>query len=336
MLRKETARWAWQLAEISLNARLEDGWASLHSTQLLTANQLLGDVVAQLTFLRDTQTSILRASAEDAARHTEIQGIVLALSALLTCALLGFAFAAHYRAGLARQRARLIAVESERRFREYFDHHPLPMLIFDVETLDVITVNRAASTQYGSSPAELCATSMASLYAEDDLPSFRADLLSRYDGRLAQRVRRRLPPSQSGRHPDLRRTVLPLADLCEAVGLLHHRHRCDGTQRGRTGVTPAQSRSRCDRERGAHPRNQRRCPPSGVCKPRVRAHHRVCLGSNCRPQRPFAYTRRQAKRPFLADPVGASKKPGREHIGPQPTSKWDHVLEPVARCIGAE
>lgn len=151
-LRKETARWIWQLAEISLNARVERGTASLHSNQLLAANRLLAAVVAQLTFLRDRQTSILRATSEDATRHTEIEGIVLAVGALLACSLLGFAFAAQYRAGLARQRVRLIAVENERRFREYFDHHPLPMLIFDVETLEIIAVNSAAALQ-GNPPA---------------------------------------------------------------------------------------------------------------------------------------------------------------------------------------
>jgi diguanylate cyclase (GGDEF)-like protein/PAS domain S-box-containing protein len=177
-LRKETARWVWQLAEISLNARVERGTASLHSDQLLAANRLLADIVVQLAFLRERQTSILRATSDDATQHTEIQGIVLAVGALLACSLLGFAFAAHYRAGLAQQRIRLIAIENERRFREYFDQHPLPMLIFDVETLDIIAVNSAAASQYGSPPAELCAKNMASLYAEDDRSSFRRDLLS--------------------------------------------------------------------------------------------------------------------------------------------------------------
>jgi diguanylate cyclase (GGDEF)-like protein/PAS domain S-box-containing protein len=92
--------------------------------------------------------------------------------------LLGYAFLAHYRAGLARQRVQLIAAENERRFREYFDHHPLPMLIFDVDTLDVITANCAAQAQYGYSRDELRAQGMSSLYAPSDVPAFLHDLRS--------------------------------------------------------------------------------------------------------------------------------------------------------------
>jgi|GEM_PF-1841340 len=176
LLRQETARWAWQLAEISVNARLAGGRASVDSGRLLDANRLLDQIVGQLTRLREAQTAILHASSESTTQHMEIEGIVLALSALVACSLLGYAFIAHYREGLARQRARVIAEEHERRFREYFEHHPLPMVIFDVETLQIITVNRAAATQYGTTRDELCTRNMASLYAQADISAFRRDL----------------------------------------------------------------------------------------------------------------------------------------------------------------
>ncbi|MBU6488529.1 MAG: EAL domain-containing protein [Burkholderiales bacterium] len=176
LLREETARWAWQLAEISVNARLEGRRASVDSARLLDANRLLDQIVRQLTSLRDAQTAILHGTSESANRHMEFEGIVLALSALVACSLLSYAFIAHYREGLARQRARLVAEENERRFREYFEHHPLPMLIFDVDTLEIITANRAAATQYGSTRDDLCKRNMASLYAQADMSAFRRDL----------------------------------------------------------------------------------------------------------------------------------------------------------------
>jgi PAS domain S-box-containing protein len=78
--------------------------------------------------------------------------------------------------GSKRQRGRLVAAENERRFRQYFEHHPLPMLIFDVETLAIMAVNVAAAAQYGYPAGELCRRDMASLYAQADMPAFLRDL----------------------------------------------------------------------------------------------------------------------------------------------------------------
>jgi diguanylate cyclase (GGDEF)-like protein/PAS domain S-box-containing protein len=181
LLRDETAQWAWVLADISVNARLDAGRASVDSVRLLEANRALEQIAAQLKMLRDAQTAELRSAAESANQHIEVEGVVLALSALLACALLGYALVAHYRAALARQRTRLLAAENERRFREYFDNHPLPMLIFDVDTLDIITANHAAEAQYRHTRTELCARTMTSLYAPGDMPAFLRDL----DGLLA-------------------------------------------------------------------------------------------------------------------------------------------------------
>ncbi len=175
-LRKETAQWEWLLADIAVNARMADGRASVDSAQLLEANRLLANIAAQLGALRDAQTKILRSGSDQNSRNIEIEGIGLALTALVACALLSYAFVAHYRAGLARQRVRLLAAENEDRFRKYFDHHALPMLIFDVDSLDIITANRAAGVQYGHTHDELCALNMSSLYAPADMSAFLQEL----------------------------------------------------------------------------------------------------------------------------------------------------------------
>ncbi|WP_429534855.1 putative bifunctional diguanylate cyclase/phosphodiesterase [Paraburkholderia sp. WC7.3d] len=94
----------------------------------------------------------------------------------------------------------VIASESERRFRQYFDHHPLPMLIFDVDTLSILAANRAAASQYGRTRRELCSIDMASLYTPADLPSFLDDL----------------------------HALLATATTSGSAGVCRHRHR-DGT-----------------------------------------------------------------------------------------------------------
>jgi diguanylate cyclase (GGDEF)-like protein/PAS domain S-box-containing protein len=175
-LRGETARWAWLLADIAVRARVADGRALIDSPELLAANRMLANIVTQLVALRDAQTASLRAASDSATRHLVIERTVLAITALAACFLFGYALIAHYRARLARQRARVIASESERRFRQYFYHHPLPMLIFEVGTLSILAANRAAASQYGRTRRELCSLDMAALYAHADLPSFLHDL----------------------------------------------------------------------------------------------------------------------------------------------------------------
>ena len=175
-LRGNTARWAWLLADIAIHARVADGRTSVESPRLLEANRMLASMVTQLVSLRDAQTASLRVGSDSAARHLVIERTVLAITALMACFLFCYALVAHYRARFAQQRMRVIASESERRFRQYFHHHPLPMLIFDVGTLSILAANRAAATQYGRKRRELCSLAMASLYADADLPSFLRDL----------------------------------------------------------------------------------------------------------------------------------------------------------------
>ncbi|APA90146.2 EAL domain-containing protein (plasmid) [Paraburkholderia sprentiae WSM5005] len=199
-LRAETARWAWLLADIAVRARMVDGRATVDSPELLEANRMLANIIAQLVILRDAQTASLRAAADSATRHLVIERTVLAITALAACFLFCYALVAHYRTRLARQRARVIAQESERRFRQYFYHHPLAMLIFDVDTLSILAANRAAASQYGRTRRELGSLDMASLYASADLPSFLHDL----------------------------RALLAAATRSGSAGMCRHRHR-DGT-----------------------------------------------------------------------------------------------------------
>jgi PAS domain S-box-containing protein len=50
--------------------------------------------------------------------------------------------------------------DSERRFRKMFDENPLPMWVFDSETLAFLAVNDSACTHYGHSPAEFLGMTM--------------------------------------------------------------------------------------------------------------------------------------------------------------------------------
>jgi PAS domain S-box-containing protein len=77
----------------------------------------------------------------------------------------------------AQTRARATAEEhtaqlqqSEQRFRHLFENGPLPMWVYDVETLRFLDVNMAASEHYGYSRDEFLAMTIEDIRPADDLP----------------------------------------------------------------------------------------------------------------------------------------------------------------------
>ena len=60
--------------------------------------------------------------------------------------------------------------EREARFRLLFSHNPLPMAVYDRETLRFLEVNDACVTRYGYSREELLAMPIMNLHAPEDLP----------------------------------------------------------------------------------------------------------------------------------------------------------------------
>ena len=113
VLRQETARWAWLLADITVSAQVANGRASVDTAKLLEANRLLARMEEQLTSLRDGQTHILRSMADTASKNEAIEGAVLALSGLLACALLSYALIGRYRARLERHKVHLAAARRD-------------------------------------------------------------------------------------------------------------------------------------------------------------------------------------------------------------------------------
>jgi len=62
---------------------------------------------------------------------------------------------------------------SERRYRALFDTMPLPMWVYDVETLRFLAVNDAALARYGWTRAEFLGMSVIDIRPPSDVPAFR-------------------------------------------------------------------------------------------------------------------------------------------------------------------
>ena len=66
--------------------------------------------------------------------------------------------------------------KSEAGYRLLFDRHPVPMWVFDLETLRFLAVNQAAITAYGHSEAEFLARSLPDIQPATEVPVLMAFL----------------------------------------------------------------------------------------------------------------------------------------------------------------
>jgi two-component system cell cycle sensor histidine kinase/response regulator CckA len=81
----------------------------------------------------------------------------------------------------ARRRAEEEVVKSTERYRAMFAASPLPMWLFDVDSLAFLEVNDAAVVHYGYSREEFLGLTLAEIRPSDDIATLRADIASHTD-----------------------------------------------------------------------------------------------------------------------------------------------------------
>ncbi len=80
---------------------------------------------------------------------------------------------------------------SEERYRQLFARVPLPMLLFDLDTLKILAVNKAAVQHYGYSRAEWTNMTIADIRPAEDVPALLSDLERHIDSPKIWRHRKR-------------------------------------------------------------------------------------------------------------------------------------------------
>jgi len=75
-----------------------------------------------------------------------------------------------------RKRAEQALRESEHRYRTLFEHNPLPMWVYDRETLHFVAVNDAAIAHYGFSREEFLSMTIAGIRPPEEVPAMMAAL----------------------------------------------------------------------------------------------------------------------------------------------------------------
>lgn len=139
------------LKSASAEPNASRAWAASTYTHLGLG---LDRVEAGLAALRGEESRALQASLSASAGETQRAMFLLIVTMLTGSALLIFTFGA--RESSAREKLRTVRAlgRNDERFRGLFDDHPVPMYIFDRETMRFLAVNAAAIQQYGYSESE--------------------------------------------------------------------------------------------------------------------------------------------------------------------------------------
>ena len=121
--------------------------------------------------------------------------------------------------------------------QELFASHPLPMLIYEVETLAILDTNGALSATYGYTRAELLAMQITDLLPEEDRAS------------LVRVVRAVLQPGRPPYRPDRRWRHVHKNGQIRDVNVAAHDVRVDGRDAVMVVISDVTDRLRTERER---------------------------------------------------------------------------------------
>jgi diguanylate cyclase (GGDEF)-like protein/PAS domain S-box-containing protein len=171
-LRAATHEWQQSTALTARSEQSQDSWVLLPRDTLLSVEDSRRRVALGLRSLDDAQDLPTGARANNLAHRYASERTAFAAAVATAFIFLVYGFLANHRLGLERARTRISREEGEARFREYFEEHPLPMLIYDVETLTIAAINGAAVRQYGYEREELAGMSIAALRPPEDSAKF--------------------------------------------------------------------------------------------------------------------------------------------------------------------
>jgi PAS domain S-box-containing protein len=141
--------------------------ARAHVEQSLVSSDILP---LMGTFLKAAAAGLLYEIVKDLV----FPHIALRLSQAVTVVIIGLAAAAaHYCAQRSRE---LLLAQREAEFRLLFAHNPLPMWVYDLETLRFLEVNDAAVSRYGYSREEFRRLLLTDIRPAEDIPLLNENL----------------------------------------------------------------------------------------------------------------------------------------------------------------
>ncbi|MBN3751518.1 EAL domain-containing protein [Paraburkholderia sp. Tr-20389] len=175
-LRQLSTAWPQELDSAARNLALANAGTEVQPTLLQHANKTLSSIMTLIADLRSDEREQIADMQFRAQGQLVRQRISLAVAAAAGALLLLFALFTRQRASLTKITSQIVATEAQRRFREYFEQHPVSMLIFDVHSYEILTANAAAQRQYGATLQQLRSMPVDQLRPSSDVEEFRRDL----------------------------------------------------------------------------------------------------------------------------------------------------------------
>jgi diguanylate cyclase (GGDEF)-like protein/PAS domain S-box-containing protein len=175
-LRGLSAAWPQELDSAARNLALANAGTVVQPTLLQHANRTLSSIMTLISDLRSEERAQIAGMQFRAQAQLVRQRISLAVASAAGALLLLFALFTRQRASLTKITSQIVASEAQRRFRDYFEQHPVSMLIFDVHTYEILTANAAAQRQYGATLEQLRSLPADQLRPPADVDEFRRDL----------------------------------------------------------------------------------------------------------------------------------------------------------------
>jgi len=128
-------------------------------------------IIVSGTLTEDLAVSVMRAGAQDFVLKDRLSRLVPAVERELRDA----------ESRRARRRAEHEVQASAERYRHLFESSPLPMWVYDIETLRILTVNEAAIRRYGYTREEFLGLALTDLRAPEDHEKLREDVARHSD-----------------------------------------------------------------------------------------------------------------------------------------------------------
>jgi len=175
-LRRLSAKWPEQLDAAARSIAQAGKTSPIDTSLLQRANETFSSIMSTLTTLRTRERDDIAQMQFDSQSELAGQKIFLSVLGASGALLLVMLLYTGHRASVAKATAKVVASEAERRFKDYFENHPVAMLIYDVDTFRILTANAAAQRQYGASLQQLQDTRMDQLRPEEEAETFRRDL----------------------------------------------------------------------------------------------------------------------------------------------------------------
>ncbi len=167
-------------ARISLAATLRlqsDGVGPLEEKR----RQLMTQIRNVFLEMRSEEERLLRERLQRATGRAHQMQAILAFGYALSLLLFAVTVYSIFREIEKRQHTEERLLRAQEQYRLLFDSNPIPVWVFDTETLSILDVNATAVDRYGYSREEFLRSKITDIRPQEDVPALLADLRSPHD-----------------------------------------------------------------------------------------------------------------------------------------------------------